>query len=262
MPFVAHRVFGYEPFKIESSFGLKDIKNGYAYSVCNSLVCTNCQFLFLDIRFSDSELEKLYENYRDEKYANLRDFYEPGYLLRNESLKKGIKYIDQIEDLLKPFLHFPISILDWGGDTGENTPFKKNIKNTLDIFDISNKTNLKYGTAVNKKTAQSKNYDLIVCSNVLEHVSYPSLILDDIYRSMNMNSILYIEVPFEDIMSKNNIKLPESKKHWHEHINFFSEKSLRILVNNAGLDVAKLNILEGTAGGNSNKIFQLVCKKI
>ena len=53
MPFVAHRVFGYKPFKIESSFGLKDIKNGYAYSVCNSLVCRNCQFLFLDIRFSD-----------------------------------------------------------------------------------------------------------------------------------------------------------------------------------------------------------------
>ena len=31
MPFIAHRVFGYEPFKIESSFGLKNIKNGYAY---------------------------------------------------------------------------------------------------------------------------------------------------------------------------------------------------------------------------------------
>ena len=261
MPFVAHRVFGYKPFKIDDSFGLKNIKNGYAYSVCNSVLCEKCKFLFLDIRFSEYELEKLYKNYRDEEYTQLRNSYEPGYFLRNESLKKGITYIDQIEKLLTPFLHFPISILDWGGDTGVNTPFNKQKNNNLDIFDISNKNCLQYGNSVNKEIAQSKNYDLIICSNVLEHVSYPSSILNDIYKTMDRCSILYIEVPFENIMSMDNIKLPESKKHWHEHINFFSETSLRVLVQNAGLSIIKLNILEGTAGGNSNQIFQLVCKK-
>ncbi len=261
MPFIAHRVFGYEPFKIESSFGLKNIKDGYAYSVCNSLFCERCQFLFLDIRFSDFELEKLYEDYRGEKYTKLRNFYEPGYLLRNESLKKGITYVDKIERLLSPFLDFPISILDWGGDTGENTPFKKQKQNIVDIFDISNKSNLKHCNAVSKMNAQSKKYDLIVCSHVLEHVPYPSLVLDDIYKSMAMNSILYIEVPFENLMYMDNVKLPESKKYWHEHINFFSETSLKILIKKAGINVIKLNILDEIVGVDARKMFQLVCKK-
>jgi hypothetical protein len=64
MPFVAHRVFGWEPVEITEDWGLKTINNGMAYSVRNSLLCDNCGHLFLDIRFNESEMNSLYEGYR------------------------------------------------------------------------------------------------------------------------------------------------------------------------------------------------------
>ena len=124
MPFVAHRVFGWAPVVIDESWGLNTIKSGNAYSICKSLYCKDCGFLFLDIRFSDAELSNLYEDYRGETYNSLRESYEPGYTLRNKELIAGFEYIGDIEKFLEPHLNFPVSVLDWGGDIGKNTPFK------------------------------------------------------------------------------------------------------------------------------------------
>jgi hypothetical protein len=75
MPFVAHRVFGWEAVEITEDWGLKTINNGMAYSVCNSLLCDNCGHLFLDIRFNEGEMNSLYEGYRGQEYTELRERY-------------------------------------------------------------------------------------------------------------------------------------------------------------------------------------------
>ena len=113
---------------------------------------------------------------------------------------------------------------------------------------------------VSKSEAHSKKYKLIVCSNVLEHVPYPSDLLSDITKSMDKESILYIEVPLENVVMNNKRDLHLLKKHWHEHINFYSEKSLYSLVQNVGLEVNDLKILQATAGGQSSSLFQVACK--
>ena len=115
MPFVAHRTFGWAPVIIDETWGLSTIKNGNAYSICKSLFCDICGLLFLDIRFSEAELENLYSDYRGVEYNKLRDFYEPGYAQRNDGLNAGVNYIKEIEDFLRPHLKFPLTILDWGG---------------------------------------------------------------------------------------------------------------------------------------------------
>lgn len=259
MPFVAHRTFGWKPVVIDESWGFLTIKNGNAYSICNSLYCTDCGFLFLDIRFSEKELSNLYNNYRGTEYNTLRESYEPGYTKRNDQLNAGIGYIRNIEEFLEPHLKNPISILDWGGDTGKNTPFKD--KNSLlDIYDISNKTVILGAKLVTKEEAQANKYKLIVCSNVLEHVPYPSDLLVDIKKTMDKESILYIEVPLENLMMGNTIDLHLIKKHWHEHINFYSEKSLRYLIENSGLEVINLNRLKVTDGEASSFTFQVACR--
>jgi hypothetical protein len=259
MPFVAHRAFGWEPVEIDESWGLLTIKKGNAYSVCNSLLCEACDFLFLDIRFSDGEMFNLYDDYRGEAYTKLRDFYEPGYSMRNDQLKIGVDYIGHVEKFLEHHLKLPVSILDWGGDTGKNSPFKS--RNTrLDIYDISNIPTISGAQRVTKEEALSKKYDLIVCSNVLEHVSYPSDLLADIKMSMDEKSLLYIEVPFEDIMVNAGNNVQKEKKHWHEHINFFSEKSLQYLVENFGLKIIDVNKIHITAGGKTSLCFQIACK--
>jgi hypothetical protein len=259
MPFVAHRVFGWTPVLIDESWGLKTIKSGNVYSICNSLFCNDCGFLFSDIRFSELELTALYSQYRDKEYNDLREFYEPGYTARNASLNSGIAYIGEIEKFLEPHLTFPLSILDWGGDTGKNTPFKHN-NEVFDIYDISNKPVIDGATTVSKKEAFEKKYTLIVCSHVLEHVSFPSDLILDIKNIMTAESILYIEVPCEDIIRIEGNDLHKIKKHWHEHINFYSEKSLVRLLDNCGLSVISIKKFVGSAGGNSEFLFQIACK--
>ncbi len=206
MPFVADRIFGWRATVIDESWGLATIRPGNAYSLCESLQCVNYGHLFLDIWFSDDELSRLYEDYRGEQYNALREYYEPGYTQRNALLNAGIEYIPDIEDFLKPYLDLPVSILDWGGDTGENTPFQAQCSK-FDIYDISNKEPISGACIVSKEEAQLNKYQLIVCSNVLEHLPYPSDMLAEITQIMQPDSILYIEVPFEDIMKNNTADL-------------------------------------------------------
>lgn len=106
MPFVAHRVFDWRPVEVDESWGLNTIKNGHAYSICNSLCCNDCGLLFLDIRFSDEELSYLYRNYRDAEYTDLRESYEPGYKARNNLLIKEVNYMPDVEEFLKPFFSY------------------------------------------------------------------------------------------------------------------------------------------------------------
>lgn len=259
MPFVAHRALGWIPIKIDESWGLKTIRSGYAYSVCRSLYCNDCRLLFMDIRFSDREMMALYRDYRGDDYTALRDFYEPGYKLRNEFLALGNNYINLIEEFVDPYICSPISILDWGGDTGKNTPFK-NKAEKIHVFDISGRELAAGGTSISREMAFSGNYTLIVCSNVLEHVPFPAEVLSEISKAMKKNTVLYLEVPFEEVMRNPEVKLPYAKKHWHEHINFFSENSLIELARRVGLEIIQLRALKVVTGGNFSHVFQVACR--
>jgi hypothetical protein len=259
MPFVADRVFGWKPVVIDESWELRSIANGTAYAVCNSLRCKSCGHLFCDMRFSDSEMVALYNKYREGDYTALRDRYEPGYTERNAKLNQPIGYTHEIESFLEPHLHFPLTVLDWGGDTGLNTPFKsKNI--AFDIYDISDKEVEPGARFVTLEEASASKYRLIVCAQLLEHVPYPSDVLLQARNAMDAQSILYIELPFEELMRR---KLPDPetrKRHWHEHINFYSQSSLEALIGNCGLRVVDQNVLTTTVAGTEVHIFQLACR--
>jgi SAM-dependent methyltransferase len=261
MPFIAHRIYQWEPALIDDSWGLKTIPKGMAYSLCNSLLCNQCGLLFLDIRFSDSELALLYQNYRDEAYTALREHYEPGYRARNEGLVQGINYLQEVEDFLQPYVQDTLRVLDWGGDTGVNTPFKTNDANTVDIYDISGIETTGQVRKVSKETASQNHYDLIVCSNVLEHVPYPRRMLAEIKATMKQTTVLYIEVPLENLVKEHfgSTQLLGNKRHWHEHINFFSQQSLQYLVARHGLKVLAINEHPVTNAGKSGFVYMLAC---
>jgi hypothetical protein len=258
MPFISHRVFGWAPVVIDDSWGLRTIRNGHAYSICKTMLCTDCGFLFLDIRFTDSELANLYRDYRGTEYNDLRESYEPGFMKRNVALKTGVDYLDKIEE---PLLKLPVRVLDWGGDTGKNTPFKRK-STTLDVYDISNAPLVSGVRRVTKQQALETDYDVVVCSNVLEHVPYPADLLSDLKKVTRQDTILYVEVPFEEVMRNGVSELPEKKRHWHEHINFFSEMSLQHLLKNVGMEVLKVQTLSATIAGVDAVLWQVACRLI
>lgn len=243
MPFVAARTFGWHPVEISDDWGLHTIKNGMAYAICNSLNCQSCGHLFLDMRFSDREMSNLYKNYRGAEYVQLREKYEPGYSARNDALNNGVSFIDEVETFLMPYISGDLTVLDWGGDTGVNTPFKSIAKN-IDIYDISNKEAIADINSISLDEALKKKYQLIVCSQVLEHTPYPTIVINMIAQTMGPSSILYIELPCESLVrdSSDNKNLAVKKKHWHEHINFYSESSIRALLLFCGLELIDLEI--------------------
>jgi hypothetical protein len=260
MPFLADRIFGWIPIKIDESWGLRTIPIGTVLSICNSTLCKDCQHLFLDIRFTEDELSALYNNYRGEDYTRLREHYEPGYRERNRSLLQGIKYMSDVISFITPYSGIPVSVLDWGGDNGINTPFRGQAK-ICHIYDISSVELLNGAQRVNRKELSENGYSLVVCSNVLEHVPYPSDILLDIKKAMGQDSILYIELPFESIMQSGDTPdiLLSKKRHWHEHINFFSKASINALLDNCGLEVLELRELQISS---DTTVFQIACKLI
>lgn len=260
MPFVAARIFDWYPVEIDESWGLKTIQCGNAYSICNSLLCQDCNLLFLDMRFSDAEMDRLYSNYRGKEYSELRERFEPGYIARNSLLNEGVPFLPKVEEFIRPYLKFPIALLDWGGDTGTNTPFK-NENCLFHIYDISHKPVIERAIAVDAATAASNHYQLVVCSQVLEHTPHPAQVIEGMKKAMSADTLLYIDVPYEEHMRNYPAeRLLQKKKHWHEHINFFSPASLRTLVEKCDLQVVDQNNLLVTGREKEISMLQIICR--
>lgn len=264
MPFLSERVFGWSPQYIDSSWGLKTINSGWAYSLCNSLQCSYCGHLFLDIRFGDGEMTRLYKNYRDNEYVESREKYEPGYGTRNEDLRKRYVYLEEIENFIKREVSEQETILDWGGSNGRNTPFRDQAKNVY-VYDIS-EVDVKSSNNVQKLTADNVNkhtYDLVSCIHVLEHIPRLHEEMDRIRSIMTESTHLYIEVPCEEIFSKNICpqEIYQHKKHWHEHINFFTKRSLKELIRQSRLNLVDIRLYTVINKERKTDVWQLLAKR-
>lgn len=162
----------------------------------------------------------------------MRRSYEKNYISRSDDLKKGYAYLQDIERYIKKFIKKKIiSVLDWGGDTGKNTPFKNNLKKHH-IYDISDVKTISKAKKISKSVVKNNNYDLVVCAHVLEHIPDLNLFLKEIKLCLKKNTIIYFEVPFErEMQNKKRFEFP-NKRHWHEHINFFSCLAIKNLLKN------------------------------
>jgi hypothetical protein len=261
MPFIAHRVFEWTPVEITDAWGLNTIAKGQAYPLCNSVYCERCDFLFLDIRFSDDEMARLYADYRGESYTALRERYEPGYRARNTGLNYGVGYLADVEAYIQPWIPENPTVLDWGGDTGRNSPFQGRCRR-LDIFDISDKPVIDGAQRVDRTFAQQQAYDLIECSQVLEHVPFPCDLLQEMRACMSEQTILYVELPRESLMREaHGSRVVSLKRHWHEHINFFSVTALRAAFNRSGLEVIDMQTAQVTVAGISGEHFRVLARR-
>lgn len=235
MPFVAERALGWQACEITADWGLRSIPTGWAQPLCASLHCPDCGCLFLDMRFDSEEMGRLYSGYRGPAYEAERERHEPGYTAVNRRLLGGDAHIPAVEAFLCPWLPASPAVLDWGGDSGLNTPLRTQASRH-DVLDISGRSLVAGAHAVN--TPQGP-YDLIVLAHVLEHVPEPDALLRDVRAAMDDATHLYVEVPFEALMRtcEADPAAWRQKRHWHEHINFFSADGLRRLLQRCGLNV-------------------------
>lgn len=263
MPFVALRVFGQEPVEITADWGLRDLRQGMAYSLCNSLQCQECGVLFLDYRFTDEQMADLYRNYRDDDYNTQRIRFEPGYVSVVPHYHQRAAYLDEVESWLAPRLPEAPAVLDWGGDSGINSPFRDRNR-LLHIHDISGVELVAGAERADFQQISQTRYDLVSCSQVLEHVPFPLELVEQMLAAVGPETLLYLEVPREALVREypGSLQLAPLKRHWHEHVNFFTEAAMCHLLERLGLEVVDVLRLPVDVGWTRSEILGVLARRV
>jgi len=239
--------------------------------------CNHCGLAFFDGRYTDSEVEGLYGDYRTPRYVRVRRSWEPWYRDSvNDAFVPGSAAVEdrvrfETEVLAGGGLSRPLRCaVDFGGDQGQFFP-DLSIERRL-VVDVSDKPLLAGVERIPTLQAIPEEPDLVVAAHVLEHFSDPRALLTEIRDLLAPNGLLYVEVPLERprITSWHRSRRYGSwarlvsHKRWSfipcdfasgvtrqlgwripwfgivkqsEHINFFTSASLRSLLELSGFEV-------------------------
>lgn len=86
-------------------------------------------------------------------------------------------------------------------------------------------------------------FDLAICSHVLEHVEHERAFIQEVAR---VSKFVFFEVPLE-----NTLKMPcKYEPNAMGHINFYSRKSARILLQTCGLDILQEKLFDVSFAAN------------
>jgi len=266
-PFLAKRIWNRTPFCV------------------NLVKCEACGFMFYNPRLDDDELRRLYGNYRSEEYQQMRHASEPWYTPKfNTDLASPSSY-EIRRAKLKPILREHIGerkikrILDYGGDRGDL------VASLLDgagafVYDISGIPAAAGVTSTNDPAGCEA--DLIINSNVLEHVGFPQLLVSEILKAVPRGGLVFLEVPCEFVFGISRVSRrlaqigvtaltrpalaryiirPASLYMMHEHINYFTEQSLTALMRSFGGPTPQPALAEPyTPMGHANTPPGYVCQ--
>jgi SAM-dependent methyltransferase len=263
-PFVAERALGRAPER------------------CNLLECRTCGFRFFDLRLSDAEIGRLYADYRGEEYYLQRHRHEFWYSRKtNAHLGETCAIVEARCNTLRRFLenHLDTStidtVLDYGGDRGQVIP----VGRRRFVFDLSRVASVDGVTSItSEEELGGMTFDLVMLCHVLEHASDPQALVARLRPLGKEGACFYFEVPLErphlfgivrgrlgeawldalrrvppllravDFYStvariRAGVLPPLGFVKMHEHLNFFTEGSLRALMDASRFEVAACETL-------------------
>ena len=263
-PFLAKRIWNRSPF-------------------CVDVVrCDACGFMFYNPRLEDAEAARLYADYRSKEYQRMRYASEPWYTASfNAELGSQAAY-ERRRPVVAAILRQHIGnreirrVLDYGGDRGDLVHGLVEGAAAF-VYDISGVPAVD-GVTATKEPAECKA-DLVINSNVLEHAGFPRRLLADIVKAAPSGGMIYLEVPCESpfgiarifrriaqigivamlrpALARHMVR-PASLYLMHEHINYFSERSLATLMRAGGCEVMGTGSYPMNAGaGRSTMIWCL-----
>jgi len=247
-PFLAQRIWRRSAFPIELES------------------CTDCGFAFFNPRLEPSEEALLYQGYRGEEYQQSRQSFEPWYSdALNASIGAPEAWQPRIR-LLKKLFHDRLkldgrtfgNVLDVGGDRGEliadlvpaSRRFVYEISGVPPVAGVESLHSL--------EECRRYRFDLIVTSNVLEHVGAPRELMGQIASIATPGTLVFNEVPLESVADWRSRVKRAAQFGWlaarrpsvalrlvgpgmfnlmHEHVNYFSERSLNRLMEVGGFQV-------------------------
>jgi hypothetical protein len=216
--------------------------------------CDGCSFGYFSPRMEPAEEERLYAGYRDQKYVHERHSTEPWYTAKLNNSFDSPDTLEARRKVLQQIFaqHLPgdsKKVLDFGGDRGEliQAVFPRAEKF---VYEISGVPPLEGIRSVSLAEGAQIGFDLIICSNVLEHVAYPNQLLHQIDSLAQPDTFVFLEVPIEAphdartvakrlaqeavlLLMRPSLAISLLKLRstcvMHEHLNFFSLPALQQL---------------------------------
>jgi SAM-dependent methyltransferase len=242
-PFLARRIWGRPPF-------------------CVDLVqCNACGFLFYNPRLDAAEEGRLYAGYRSEEYQRMRHASEPWYTVSFNAALASPGAFENRRRTLAAILRRHAGereigrVLDYGGDRGDLVRWLIGGAAAF-VYDISGIPAVDGVTATTDPAACQA--DLIINSNVLEHVGFPRRLVEEILKAAPAGGMVFLEAPCESPFQPSRIfrrvaqtgivslmrpslarsvARPAGLYMMHEHINYFTERSLAALMRSCGCAV-------------------------
>ena len=236
--------------------------------------CAACGLRFYTTRFDDTEIDRLYTDYRDERYLAMRRHSEPWYTRKVNEYLSGAG-MEPRQEVYRAALvgHAEAnsigSVLDYGGDRGQMMAGGPGSE--FYVYDISGIEPAPGVTAIrDEEDLERRQFDLVLLCAIVEHFSEPLAQLKRVAERVKPGGLLYIEVP-EDSFSVESIPsgrwyvayLRRLVRHpllmlvvdflstairlkfrvippfgfakQHEHLNYFDVRSLSHLVSASGL---------------------------
>jgi SAM-dependent methyltransferase len=228
--------------KSDIDLKLKVYDDRYGYPGLFSLMqCRNCGHIFLDSNFTGRQLTDLYTNYYPRAFFNV-DNYEP------VPEVKGLKsWLNGEKRNAYAWVPKNVTVLDIGCGFGETLGY--HTARGCNAFGVEVDENIKrtaqkYGFKVHVGLFDSSLYDsdffdFVTMDQVIEHVKDPIETLKGITKILKQDGVLILSFPNANGWGAK--VFGERWINWHApyHLNFFTRKSLSIIVREAGLKIDK-----------------------
>ena len=191
-------------------------------------LCRNCDHIFQSTKPSQKTIDQFYSN------NNQYGLKTNNYFINLREDKK----IERIINVLKMHSLKDKKIIDIGGYNGyflKKIKVKKKLKFLLDPDKVCLKNNFLYKENItnsyldkNFSNKYESFFDIVVSRHVIEHVLDPNKFVNNLNKILKQDSILIVETPsIEKIL-----EYSKTREICHQHINYFSKKSLKILFKN------------------------------
>lgn len=195
------------------------------------LACDACDFAWFSHRFDDQENARLYDGYRGAAYTAARKRWEPAYgdepgHLGDETAAIRQARVEATRSVCVGAVPSPSRVLDYGG--GSEPWLARGVFPNADValHDLA-------GGLLEEAAA----FDLVIASQVLEHVSDPLATLADAARFVAPRGWLYVDIPVGPSPLATFLSRTEPAV-CHEHVSYFTPRSLQIALVRAGFAVA------------------------
>jgi len=259
-------------------------KLGIRKNISKYFYCQDCSLGFFSYRYNPHEMFLIYNLYRGDNYFRIRNNWDPWYTKDFNETHDRQSYINSRKKYLEIFLlsnlkSSPHTLVDYGGDKGQYIPDLNQEKSY--VLDVSNNKSLPEIERISN-LSEVNEPDLVILSHVLEHVSNPREMLEEL---LEQSKVLYIEVPFgcpqPDKKKKSTIKFvitllsSFNRRLWSsktqastgrtsltrtlvqaEHINFFTNETFDVLASYLSASIVCISSSVPTPDGMEANVIQ------